>query len=178
MPSLQKNFLNATLVTALAAATTLTAVPAVAAPAHAHGHARLDVAIDGAALVVSLESPLDNLLGFEHAPRNDKQRAAVKKMEDGLQSPDLFKPTPEAGCQLKEVSVEHPFKGPTTAQNSAHGDADVRWTFQCAAPTALRNLDVQLFARFPGLKSLKVQLAGPRGQTSDQLRPGKTLLAW
>ena len=158
---------------------------ALAAGAHQHGQARLDVAIDGGTLAISLESPLDNLLGFEHAPRNDKQRAAVQKMEAGLQAGDLFKANADAGCQFKEVEIEHPFKaaaGTSPAKShdakAAHSDADVRWTYQCATPAALRSLDVQLFSRFSGLKSLKVQVAGPRGQTATTLRPGKALLNW
>ena len=39
--------------------------------------------VDGAQPETSLESPLDNLLGFEHAPRTDKPRAAAAtKAED------------------------------------------------------------------------------------------------
>ena len=158
----------------------------LAAGGHQHGVARLDVVIDGATLVVSLESPLDNLLGFEHAPRNEKQRAAVRSMETRLQTADLFKPNAEAGCQLTTVSVEHPYQAGSTKRPvtdlppsaEAHGDADVSWTYQCARPTALQRIEVSLFARFPGLKSLTVQLAGPRGQTATSLRAGKSVLVW
>ena len=161
---------------------------ASAAGAHEHGAAHLDVAIDGATLEVSLESPLDNLLGFEHAPRNEKQRSAVKNMETKLNAADLFKPSPAAGCQLTAVSVDHPHKDATLnvarpaksvpAPADAHSDADVRWTFQCATPVELQRIEVSLFARFSGLKSLKVQVAGPRGQTATTLRPGKSVLTW
>ncbi|MGB0128732.1 MAG: DUF2796 domain-containing protein [Rhodocyclaceae bacterium] len=47
-------------------------VLAVAQHAHEHGVAKLDVASDGGALAINVESPLDNRVGFEHAPRTDK----------------------------------------------------------------------------------------------------------
>ena len=84
--------------------------------AHEHGGALLNVALDGKKLVVQLESPLDNLVGFEHAPRNDKQRAALAKMEESLQAGDRwFKPAAAAGCTLRDVKVEHPYRTPSAA---------------------------------------------------------------
>ena len=43
---------------------------AAADTAHEHGALKLDVAIDGQLLLISMEAPLDNLLGFERAPRS------------------------------------------------------------------------------------------------------------
>ena len=84
--------------------------------AHEHGGALLNVALDGKKLVVQLESPLDNFVGFEHAPRNDKQRAALVKMEESLQAGDRwFKPAAAAGCTLRDVKVEHPYRTPSAA---------------------------------------------------------------
>jgi hypothetical protein len=51
------------------------ATPALAASPHEHGVARLDVAVDAGRVSFSLETPLDNLLGFERAPRTDAERA-------------------------------------------------------------------------------------------------------
>lgn len=169
------------------------ALPAAAAEhgAHEHGSARLDVVVDGATLVIALDSPLANLLGFEHAPRNDRQRAAVDQLAAALQAAEAFKPNPEAGCTLAGVSIDHPFKemakspgapakGPSSGEKSAagHADAEASWTFSCASPKALRQVDVGLFERFTGLRSLKVQLAGPRGQTAATLSRQQHVLGW
>jgi hypothetical protein len=40
-----------------------------AGKAHEHGALKLDVAIEGNKLTIAMEAPLDNLLGFERAPR-------------------------------------------------------------------------------------------------------------
>src|SRR5437879_845104 len=52
--------------------------------AHVHGIASLQLAVDGNTLTLDLSSPLDNLLGFEHVPRTDKQKAAVHNMAERL----------------------------------------------------------------------------------------------
>lgn len=42
-----------------------------AGEAHQHGVARLDIAVDAGRISLQRDSPLDKLLGFERAPRND-----------------------------------------------------------------------------------------------------------
>lgn len=169
------------------------ALPAPAAElgAHQHGVARLDVVVDGPTLLISLDSPLANLLGFEHAPRNERDRSALGKMEADLRAAGGFQPNSEAGCQLVEVKVEHPFQAaantsaaPTKGQPpggkpaAGHTDAEVSWIFRCATPAALHQLDVALFERFAGLASLQVQLAGPRGQSASVLNRRQRRLVW
>lgn len=65
--------------------------------AHQHGVAKLEVAVDGANLSLHLESPLEGLLGFEHAPRSNKERATVAEMRRKLaDAGKLFIPTTAA----------------------------------------------------------------------------------
>lgn len=74
--------------------------------AHEHGVARLQVAVEGDGLELRFESPLDNLVGFETAPRNDKQRRAVRRMVEQLHQPQrLFVPTADADCTPASVAL-------------------------------------------------------------------------
>lgn len=93
---------------ALAAACMVAAGPGRAAEAHVHGIAKLDVIAEGASLVLRLETPLENLVGFERAPRNSKEQAAVRKMADALRSDKAFVPTRGARCKLGAVNLESP----------------------------------------------------------------------
>ncbi len=75
--------------------------------AHVHGIATLEIAIDGAAVQINLDSPLDSLLGFERAPRNEKERQSVKAMVLRLHQADtLFIFTPAAQCRLESTKLE------------------------------------------------------------------------
>ncbi|MFX6759683.1 DUF2796 domain-containing protein, partial [Acinetobacter baumannii] len=55
-------------------------------PAHVHGVGKLDVALEGNTLTLHLDSPLINLVGFEHAASSGKDkdtvRAAVKNLRE------------------------------------------------------------------------------------------------
>ena len=70
-----------------------------AAESHVHGGATLALALDGGELVAELDTPLYNLLGFEHAPETDAQREAVRAAEAALgDARRMVAVNPEAGC--------------------------------------------------------------------------------
>ena len=156
--------------------------------AHAHGQAELRVAVDGNQLEVTLESPLDNVLGFERAPRNDKERSAVRAMALKLrQAQTLFVPTPEARCTLASVQIASAVLAPqllgeassaTTpgANPDGHADLDATFQWRCTEPAQLTSLDVRLMQAFSGLRKLNVQVAGPRGQSAMQVSHGQRVV--
>ncbi|MBA4141843.1 MAG: DUF2796 domain-containing protein [Nitrosospira sp.] len=95
--------------------------------AHIHGVAHLEIAIDDATVQINLITPLDNLVGFEHAPRNEKQRQAVKTMAFKFHRTDsLFIFTPGAQCRLESTELESPVLPPDLLIPSAEvaGSAD------------------------------------------------------
>jgi hypothetical protein len=80
--------------------------------AHVHGNANLQVTIDGPALRVTLSSPLENLIGFEHAPRTDKQKAAAQALGERLAKPAaLLVASREARCTPTASVVNAPVLG-------------------------------------------------------------------
>lgn len=81
--------------------------PAQSPGAHVHGQAVLEVAVDGGAVQLNLYSPLDNLLGFEHTPRTEEERQAVRTMAAKLhQGESLFVFTPSARCRLESSNLQ------------------------------------------------------------------------
>lgn len=138
--------------------------------AHVHGQARLDVVVDGPVLAIALESPLDGIVGFEHPPRTPAQKQAAAQALAVLKDPSrLFTLPAEAGCQAEATEVVSPvLEG--QASKDGHGDLEARWSFRCAAPDKLAALEQGLFAAFPRLARLDVQVAGPKGQRKQTLR--------
>jgi len=89
-----------------------TSMTLIAGEAHVHGQARLEIAVEGDILNLRLESPLDNLLGFERAPRNERERQAVKRMAAHLNDgATQFQPSPAAGCMPLDSRLEAPALG-------------------------------------------------------------------
>lgn len=147
------------------------ALPQLAAAhgAHVHGVAEMDVAIEGNKLVITLESPADNLLGFEHAPKNAAEKTKLQKVSAQLNNAAaLF--TPDAAAQCKAAQPE--VKMPDFAKGS-HSDIDVEYHFDCASIPA--SVALPLWKNFPGFKKITVNLATPTGQKQTILKAGQTL---
>jgi Protein of unknown function (DUF2796) len=165
-------------------ATLLATAPAVAAdktapeqhPAHQHGAATLQVSFDGRALRIALEGPSDNLLGFEHAPRNDAQKQAVARAEQQLKQPvQLVGTPPAAECQPQPARVD--MNLPAAGSGETHSEVEAEWRWDCGKPHALTHVDVSgLFKAFPRLKQLKVQVVTAQGQKTAILKPGAARL--
>ena len=166
----------------LLAAICVLPLPALAgrSAAHVHGVASLQVAIDGGTLTLQFETPLANLLGFEHAPRSEKQKQAVRLMADRLrQAGAVFTPSPAARCSAISVELESPLLQPSPQSgDDAHADLAGSFVFRCQDPAALRDLEVGLFASFPRLQRIDVQVAGPRGQSAARLSPQQRRVSW
>jgi hypothetical protein len=150
--------------------------------AHQHGVAKLEVAVDGANLSLHLESPLEGLLGFEHAPRSDQERATVAEMRRKLaDAGKLFAPTAAAQCTLKSVQVEAPPLDARPAGRKAasdHADLDADFLFNCARPARLTGLDVRLLQAFPNLRRVEAQVVTAKGQKAMRLSSKMRFLSW
>ena len=147
--------------------------------AHQHGMLRLDIAVDARKLSLQMESPLDNLVGFERAPRNDAERkrvaAALAKLEAGQA---LFTIDPAAQCKLAKVQLASAVLklGPPTPEgkNSEHADVDAVFEFDCQDGARAAFVDVGLFDAFAGMQQIEVQIATPTAQHKRTLkRPAK-----
>ena len=144
---------------------------------HEHGIARLSVALDGGRLFIEFDAPLDDLLGFERAPRTDAERAAVAalraRLADGTK---LFVLASAAGCKPGPVTVDAPALEAGAKTRGGHGDLQAGFVFDCAQPQALRAIDLLLFETFARLQRIEVQLASPQGQSGLQLkRPARRI---
>ena len=93
---------------------------------HEHGVAHLQIAVAGNDLQVRFKSPQDSLVGFETAPRTEKQRQAVRRMAGQLHRPQwLFIPTAEAECSPAGVTLAAGSINPALLASGAdaHGHA-------------------------------------------------------
>lgn len=149
---------------------------ATAGKPHEHGVARMDVAVEARSISVTLDTPLENLVGFERAPRTAAERERVDQALATLrQSGRWLVPDAAAGCAAAAVEIEAPVLGvpqaPAQEAQSPHADLIARVRFQCADATRAAHLDLELFKAFPRFKRVDVQLVTPRAQFGTTLRP-------
>lgn len=157
------------------------ATSSTAHEAHVHGSATVLLAQDGNRLTLEFDSPLDNLLGFEHAPRTDKQKQAARALLDIMQKPDtLLKLNAEADCQLTTVKVVAPVlqAAAATATKDEHANLHAEYEYSCTKAAALKSLHLSLFDAFPAIHKVEAQMAGARGQVAATLTPKQRTLTW
>ncbi len=170
----------------LLAASMLFVLPAAnAAKAHVHGEGKLDVAIDKDQITLNLELPLDAAVGFERAPKNDTEKAALAATDKTLKdAATLFVSTPAAHCTVVSTDVKIPNLGGDGKHDHAHegeehhADIDANYVFRCANPTALKGIETTLFKSFKRLYRLEIQRSGPSSQGAQRLTPNKPVLTW
>ena len=74
--------------------------------AHEHGRGMLDIVAEGEELVVEFRIPAANVVGFEHAPRDDAEREAVRKAAETFRNPASVLVLPaEAECEVEETEA-------------------------------------------------------------------------
>jgi hypothetical protein len=167
--------------------------------AHEHGVASLNLAIEGAQVQLQLDSPAMNLLGFEHAASSPEDIAKVKAVQAQLQQADqLFRFPAAAGCTLASADLDSPLFAAHEHADAeheheheheheehdhdeahdedhdhehAHNHADIEasYTFNCAKPDELTQMELPLFAVYPGLERLNLQAITPKGQMGAEL---------
>ena len=167
------------------------------ADSHTHGDATLAVVLDGFEVTVELETPLYNLLGFEHAAETEAQQAAVVKAEILLsRGAELFEFNPAAGCSAPfasrnvELDIEHGHAehgrhdhheahekdehhdkdehGDRGAE-AEHKDLTLQYVYSCTTPDAVENITTKLFDHFENLSNLDLVYLGPNTQKQGEL---------
>ena len=83
--------------------------PAGVAAQHVHGVVELGVVVEGSTVAVSLNAPLSDVVGFEHAPENDEQLERIRRAAALLANADaMFALAAAADCRISDTSVDGP----------------------------------------------------------------------
>ena len=139
---------------------------------HVHGEVTVNIAVDGRTLALEIDAPAAQALGFEKSPQDDRERAAVKAVDDWFRSGrNMLGVPPAAGCRLTKTEFTPPKLG------SGHADYRGRYLFDCAAPQALAWVEVWALRRMQGLEKAEVNLVTPAGQRQETLSGGAVRIA-
>ncbi len=149
------------------------AAGAASARPHEHGVARLDVAVEARRVTLLLEVPLDSLLGFEHAPRTEPEKAAaaaaVAKLKAAAQ---MFYIDSSAQCQPAKAELRSGALGlgGASAEKDGHDELEVSYEFTCQDGFKAGFVETGLFEAFSRLQRVDVQAVTRKGQLKATLR--------
>ena len=175
----------------LAISTAIAVSVAAAQTAHVHGEGRVNIAIDGDRVFMSLESPGADIVGFEYAPRSDDDRAAVDAALARLRDPmQLIRLDPGTECSVEQASSEfetgegdHGEQAHEHDDHGKHEDEDTHGTFhaeyefRCADVDALERIEFTYFGHFENAQSLDIVLIDGRGQRSAEVSRANPVLS-
>lgn len=158
------------LLSSLALAACCLQSPALfAQQAHEHGVAHLQISVERGTVEASFDLPGDDLLGFEHAPATDAQKAVAAAAGERLKdAAAILSLSPAAQCTVAEAS----FKAETPEAGAEHVDFVAHYRFTCATPAALTGFTTGLFKAFPSIGELAVQSQAPQGVREQKLAAG------
>ena len=83
--------------------------PAGAPAQHVHGVVELGVVVEGGTIAMSLNAPLSDVVGFEHAPESDEQLELIRQAAATLANADAMFGLPDsASCTISDTSIDGP----------------------------------------------------------------------
>lgn len=155
--------------------------------AHVHGVIEANIAQDGEHLLFEVTAPGADVVGFEHAPKNEEQKQTLSQAVKTLNNPNVIFTLPkDAKCTLEEVHVSHNLTngddehhdhdhdhdqhdGEHHKEHSKHGEFNAQYEYHCEAISKLNQIETQWFMHFTHSQKMTVQYLGDSGQKATTL---------
>ncbi|MEQ9447918.1 MAG: DUF2796 domain-containing protein, partial [Rhodospirillaceae bacterium] len=148
------------------------------APPHVHGEAQLSFAAEGARLRIEMDTPLGNLISFEHAPQTPEDHEEFGRMITALS--DMASLFTIAGTTCQSTAMD--IRGPQSDAHAEHGHEDhddhahdheshddvghgnlhVAYDFECEDAEVIESIDVGFFSVFEGFTKIEVVYVGEK----------------
>ncbi len=91
--------------------------------AHEHGHAKLDIAVEGKEIEMRFAIPAMDIVGFEHQPKTEQQEQSVREAAEFLtQGNQVVVLRQPQGCELEHVAVNSALLEETHGEHDEHHD--------------------------------------------------------
>ena len=127
---------------------------------HEHGVSVLKIASEKNMIEMELESPADDIVGFEHAPENAQQKEKISKaLAIFKDMAGIFYPNQEAQCKVTKNAAEFEVDAA-----SGHAGFHIKWHLTCANLSRIKTLSTSFFKLFPKAEEIEVEVASDAGQ--------------
>jgi hypothetical protein len=114
------------------------------------------------------------VLGFEHAPRTEAEKAIVRDKAAWLRAgKGLASFPPAADCRFERATIEEP----TWKAGESHADYEAQLFYRCRQPEQLAWLQANLLSGLPNLREAKVNVVTPARQGSQSVTSATARIA-
>ncbi|WP_420405308.1 DUF2796 domain-containing protein [Nisaea sp.] len=139
------------------------------AHAHEHGHGTLNIAIEDNRVLMELEIPGVDIVGFEHEAKSESDKAAVEAAEKKLRDGAALFRFNGTSCRFDEAHLEdhheaHDRKDSHDHDEEKHSEFHVSYELSCDDASRLSEIAFPFFTTFPNSEELEVTIIGSRGQ--------------
>lgn len=155
---------------------------------HVHGAAVLNIVVEDKTILIELESPAMNILGFEHEPKTEEHHAIVKQANEQFKSYLSILSIPDKQCKQTGSELEfahdshddkhhddHHDKHHDDEHNDVHSEYHLNYTVYCDSLKDL-SLDINLFKNFPGFEHVDLNWIHEQKQGKTDLSSENTLV--
>ena len=130
--------------------------------AHVHGLSYLKIALENQTLLVEINSPLMDIVGFEGEPRTKVQKDSIELATNKLRTIGNVLIFKGGSCVEKKIYVtlghdhsnEHSH---SEHDHDSHSEISAVYKFTCSEPEGLREITVLLPNQFSRMEKIKAQ---------------------
>ena len=130
--------------------------------AHVHGLSHLTIALEKQTLLVEINSPLMDIVGFEGEPRTKVQKDSIERAKTKLRKIDNVLIFKGGSCLEKNIDVtlghdhsnEHSH---SEHDHDTHSEISAVYKFKCSEPEELQEITVLLPNQFSRMEKIKAQ---------------------
>ena len=141
--------------------------------AHEHGSVKLELGVEGQSLEIDLDGPAESFLGFEYAPKSEKEKNKFNEVqrlwEKNLLSLFTFNQTLKcvvSNSSLKqEIELHNSEKGNKHKEEGVHSEIQAAAKITCDKALKDQIIKINLKKYFSNIKKLKLDLVGDEIRT-------------
>jgi hypothetical protein len=144
--------------------------------AHEHGHAKLNLIVEGNKLTAQLEAPSESIYGFEYMAKTDadkkKRDAGGETLKSNFEK--MLVVDPSFGCVFKNVKLdlhvpEEEEGGSAKTKKGEHSETHAEFVANCAKPLAGAKVNFAFGKYFARIKEVKVQVVSGEKQSGADI---------
>jgi len=122
--------------------------------AHSHGVAKIELAVDQKQLSISFEAPADSILGFEHQPKTQDEKALVENKKNNWKEEykEIFHADFLSGCKLENSNWE------LKSHGKSHREIEASVLFSCNTILSGKILKISLIKKYPKVEKLNWEI--------------------
>jgi len=167
--------------------------------AHVHGYAQLSLAAENRKLLISITTPANSLVGFEHRAETPEERAKITVLKATLNNAPNIISLSKSDCKLTSVNIDLDGLLPLKTddkhahheeehhehhdekdhhEEAEHNEVMMDYSYHCDKGATNNSATIHLFKHYPAIKAIQAMWISDSNQGSINLTSDSNTLVW